>query len=77
MDELPLLKEFNMQYTKAQERTLEFLDKMESKESLGDERVYSCTCNSCKKTEIIHSAGTVSALFMPEHAGHKTLIKLN
>lgn len=66
-----------MNYTVSQEKTLEFLDKMESRESLGDDRVYSCLCKTCNTTEILHSAGTVSALFMPKHIGHKTWVKLN
>ena len=63
-------------FTKQQEKQLEFLDAMESRESLGDERKYLCQCRTCKKQEFLSSAGTVSALFMNEHAGHDTWVRL-
>lgn len=65
-----------MGYTKKQEKQLDFLASMESRESLGDERKYYCQCKNCKKTEVLSSAGTVSALFMSEHMGHDTWIEL-
>lgn len=66
-----------MEFTATQEKTLEFLDRMESKEVLGDSRTYSCVCKTCDVREVLHSAGTVSALFMTQHAGHITWVKLN
>jgi hypothetical protein len=64
-----------MNYTKKQLRTLEYLAYMESREYLGNGRSYRCICNDCHIEETIHSAGTVSALFMTEHMGHNTFIK--
>lgn len=63
-------------FTDTQEKQLEFLDKMDAKESLGSNRQYLCVCKTCEKAETMHAAGTVSALWLPEHIGHKTWIKI-
>lgn len=63
-----------MDYTDTQEKQLAYLDKMERKESLYTEKFYICQCKTCGVRETLQSAGTVSALFMAQHVGHKTWI---
>ena len=61
-------------YTKRQEKQIEYLDNRESKETLYSEGSYICQCKTCNSSEQFQSAGTVSALFMPQHVGHNTWI---
>lgn len=59
-----------------QEKQQEFLDNMESRETLGDNRGYLLECSTCGSEDRFYSAHQCGMELRHYHAGHKTWLRL-